>query len=43
MQRTGERARFTLPSDPDLLPMGSYPGFGMVDDTPSEALVLRVE
>lgn len=32
-----------LPSDPDLLPLGWYMLFGMVDDIPSEALILRVD
>jgi hypothetical protein len=33
----------TLPSDPDLLPVGWYMLFEMVDDIPSDALVLRVD
>jgi hypothetical protein len=36
-------ARFTLPSDPDLLPLGWYLSFGMFDDIPSIALSLHVD
>jgi hypothetical protein len=36
-------AQITLPSDPNLLPVGWYMLFGMVDDIPSKALILRVD
>lgn len=39
----GGQAAVTLPSDPNVLPVGWYLLFGMVDDIPSEALFLRVE
>ena len=36
-------ANLSLPSDPNLLPLGWYMLFGMVDDIPSKALILRVD
>jgi len=39
----GRVAEVTFPSDPDMLPVGWYMLFGMVDDIPSEALLLRVQ
>lgn len=39
----GLRATFDLPADPDLLPLGWYLLFGMVDDIPSEGIVLRID
>ncbi len=36
-------AQVTLPPDPNLLPVGWYMLFAMVDDVPSKALVLRVD
>ena len=41
--QSGSQAQLTLPSDPDLLPVGWYLLFGMVDDIPSEALFVRVD
>jgi hypothetical protein len=41
--QVGANASFTLPSDPNLLPLGWYMLFGMVDDIPSAALFLRVD
>jgi Galactose oxidase-like, Early set domain/Carboxypeptidase regulatory-like domain len=37
------RASFDLPTDPNLLPLGWYLLFGMVDDIPSVALSLRID
>jgi galactose oxidase-like protein/carboxypeptidase family protein len=42
VQQSGRRASCTLPADPNLLPLGWYMLFGMVDDIPSEALFMRV-
>jgi hypothetical protein len=36
-------AEIVLPSDPNLLPLGWYLLFGMVDDIPSRALIFRVD
>ncbi len=36
-------ASFTLPVDPDLLPLGWYMLFGMVDDIPSIAQIIRID
>lgn len=36
-------AQVTLPTDPNVLPLGWYMMFGMVDDIPSKALILRVD
>jgi hypothetical protein len=43
VSQSGTSAVVTLPSDPDLLPVGWYMLFEMVDDLPSDALVLRVD
>lgn len=43
VQQAGRRASCTLPTDPDLLPLGWYMLFGMVDDIPSIARFLRVD
>ena len=43
VQQTGSCAAITLPSDPDVLPLGWYMLFALVDDIPSEALILRVD
>tara|TARA_R110002072_G_scaffold141664_2_gene286898 strand:- start:2236 stop:4332 length:2097 start_codon:yes stop_codon:yes gene_type:complete len=42
-QQTGLSVTVTLPSDPDLLPVGHYLLFGMVDDIPSVASIVRVQ
>lgn len=41
--QTSSTAQVTLPTNPNLLPLGWYMLFGMVDDIPSEALILRVD
>lgn len=41
--QSGSQAQFTLPSNADVLPVGWYMLFGMVDDIPSRALILRVD
>jgi hypothetical protein len=41
--QAGSFARFTLPKDPNVLPLGWYMVFGMVDDIPSPALIVRVD
>ena len=41
--QANQSASVALPSDPDLLPLGWYLLFGLVDDIPSEALMLRVD
>jgi len=43
VQQNGPHASCALPADPDLLPLGWYMLFGMVDDIPSETLFLRVD
>jgi hypothetical protein len=43
LSQTGDTARIALPSDPDLVPLGWYLLFGMVDDIPAEGLALRVD
>lgn len=43
VQQSGRRATCTLPTDPELLPLGWYMLFGMVDDIPSGARFLRVD
>ncbi len=43
VQQAGTHAWLTLPSDPELLPLGWYFLFGMVDDIPSVAVSLRVD
>ena len=42
VSQVGSSASVSLPTDANLLPLGWYMLFGMVDDIPSEALVLRV-
>lgn len=41
--QTGTDAAVTLPSDANLLPLGWYMLFGMVDEIPSVARILRVD
>lgn len=41
--QNGAGASFVLPSDPNLLPLGWYLLFGMVDDIPSIAQIIRVD
>ena len=41
--QSGSTATIQFPSDPDLLPLGWYLLFGMVDDIPSVALSVRVD
>ena len=41
--QSGTRAQILLPSDPNRVPVGWYLLFGMVDDIPSEALIVRVD
>lgn len=41
--QNGAQAQVALPADLNLLPLGWYFLFGMVDDIPSRALVLRVD
>lgn len=43
VQQAGAHASVTLPTDSGLLPLGWYMLFGMVDDIPSEALIVRVD
>jgi len=43
VMQSGSWAWVALPSDANLLPLGWYMLFGMVDDIPSEALTLRVD
>ncbi len=43
VSQTGANASMTLPSDPNLLPLGWYMLFAMVDDIPSVGLVIRVD
>src|SRR5205823_4739074 len=42
VQQTGTRVCVTLPSDANMLPLGHYLLFAMVDDTPSIARIIRV-
>jgi hypothetical protein len=39
----GSRASVALPSDPNLLPLGWYMVFGLVDDIPSVGLIVRID
>lgn len=39
----GASASLTLPADPNVLPLGWYMLFGMVDDIPSVARIVRVD
>jgi hypothetical protein len=41
--QNGVQAQVTLPTNADLLPLGWYMLFAMVDDIPSKALILRVD
>ncbi|MFN0241376.1 MAG: galactose oxidase-like domain-containing protein [Planctomycetota bacterium] len=41
--QNGADASLVLPTDPDVLPLGWYMLFGMVDDIPSVARILRVD
>ena len=43
VQQEGSVARVTLPSDPNVLPLGTYMLFAMVDDIPSVAKLVWVE
>ncbi|MHC4513495.1 MAG: galactose oxidase-like domain-containing protein [Planctomycetota bacterium] len=42
VQQIGTRASVTLPKDPNVLPLGHYMLFAMVDDIPSVARVVQV-
>jgi len=42
VQQSGSSVTFTLPTDPNLLPLGHYMLFAMVDDIPSEAMILQI-
>ena len=42
VQQTGSNATTTLPTDPNLLPLGYYMLFAMVDDIPSNAEIIQV-
>lgn len=42
VQQIGKRASVVLPSGVDTLPVGHYMLFGMVDDIPSVAWIVRV-
>ena len=41
--QSGSTAVVTIPSDPNLLPLGWYFVFGMVDDIPSIARIVRID
>ena len=43
VQQSGIAVTCTLPTDPDLLPVGHYFLFAMVDDIPSVAAIVRVQ
>ena len=43
VSQVGTQASVTLPADPNLLPLGWYMLFGMVDDIPSVGRILRVD
>lgn len=43
VNQNGTFARVVLPSDPNLLPLGWYLMFGMVDDIPSVAQFVRID
>src|SRR5262249_28725355 len=40
--QVGNQAAVTMPAGPDLLPLGWYMLFGMVDDIPSEAQIIQL-
>ena len=42
VQQNGVQVSFILPTDPDLLPLGHYLLFAMVDDVPSVARIVRI-
>ncbi len=42
VQQAGKAATVLLPTDVNRLPVGHYPLFGMVDDIPSVARIVRV-
>lgn len=42
VRQTGSRVSCTLPKDPNVLPVGHYMLFAMVDDIPSVAVIVRV-
>ncbi|MEX2217549.1 MAG: galactose oxidase-like domain-containing protein [Phycisphaerales bacterium] len=42
VQQTGSNATATLPVNPDVLPLGFYMAFAMVDDIPSVARIVQV-
>lgn len=43
VSQTNQTAQVTLPLDPNVVPLGWYMLFGMVDDIPSVGLILRVD
>jgi hypothetical protein len=43
VSQSGSLAQVTMPLDPNLAPLGWYMIFGMVDDIPSEAIILRLD
>jgi hypothetical protein len=43
VEQDGGTAKLTLPSDPNVLPLGHYILFAMVDDIPSNGVVVRVD
>lgn len=42
IQQAGSTVTAILPTDPNVLPLGHYMAFAMVDDIPSEAVVVQV-
>jgi hypothetical protein len=42
LQRAGKAAAVSLPTDVNTLPVGHYMLFGMVDDIPSVAKIVRI-
>jgi hypothetical protein len=43
VSQSSQTASIALPSNPNVLPLGWYMLFGMVDDIPSRSLILRVD
>ena len=43
VSQSGTLAEVSMPLDPNLAPLGWYMLFGMVDDIPSEAIILRLD
>jgi hypothetical protein len=41
-QQTGASITATLPTDPDVVPLGHYIVFAMVDDIPSKGIIVQV-